>query len=85
MSHYESESQTLTASAEANLLKNKELVQQQTEEDMVRWQEIKSIFAKNNRLKSIGNNNEMVQIISQMELFTENLEGIKAVLQKKFE
>ncbi|WP_369820235.1 AAA family ATPase [Tenacibaculum sp. SG-28] len=85
LSHYESESQTLTASAEANLLKYKELVQQQTEEDMVRWQEIKTIFAKNNRLKSIGNNNEMVQIISQMELFTENLEGIKAVLQKKFE
>ncbi|WP_245833560.1 DNA repair ATPase [Nonlabens spongiae] len=80
-SHYESESQTLTSAAEANLLKYKELINNLSDAEQQRWNEIKTIFQKNNKLKGLGGNN-MSQILSQMMEFTENLEGIKEVLRK---
>jgi hypothetical protein len=84
LSHYESESQTLTSSAEANLLKYKELNGSLTETEQERWDSIKETFVKNNKLKGLGNDNEMAQILSQLMNFTDNLEGIKQVLQKGF-
>ncbi|CAL67593.1 DNA repair ATPase [Christiangramia forsetii] len=85
LSHYESESQTLTSSAEANLLKYKELVGQLSEEEKTRWENIRETFQKNNKLKGFGNKNEMAQLLSQMMEFTENLEGIKNALQNGFQ
>lgn len=82
LSHYESESQTLTSSAEANLLKYKELINNASEEEKTRWNNIKEMFLKNNKLKGFGNKNEMAQILNQMMTFSENLEGIKEVLKK---
>jgi len=82
LSHYESESQTLTSAAEANLLKYKELVQTITPEEQQRWQDIKGIFSKNNKMNGLGGQNQMSQVLSQMMDFTENLEGIKEVLRK---
>ncbi len=82
LSHYESESQTLTSAAEANLLKYKELVNTITTEEQQRWEDIKGIFAKNNKLSGLGGQNQMSQVLSQMMDFTENLEGIKEVLRK---
>lgn len=85
LSHYESESQTLTSAAEANLLKYKELIGVLSTEEKTRWHTIKEVFVKNNKLKGFGNENEMAQVLSQMMAFTENLEGIKEVLQKGLE
>lgn len=82
LSHYESESQTLTSSAEANLLKYKELASQLTAEETQRWEEIKEIFAKNNKLKGFGNQNEMAQLLAQLMNFGDNLEGIKEILAR---
>jgi hypothetical protein len=82
LSHYESESQTLTSAAEANLLKYKELVNTISPAEQQRWNEIKTIFAKNNKLNGLGGQNQMSQVLSQMMDFTENLEGIKEVLRK---
>ncbi|GAK92219.1 hypothetical protein JCM19298_2707 [Nonlabens ulvanivorans] len=82
LSHYESESQTLTSAAEANLLKYKELVKTISLEEQQRWEDIKGIFAKNNKLNGLGGQNQMSQVLSQMMDFTENLEGIKEVLRK---
>ena len=84
LSHYESESQTLTSSAEANLLKYKELVGDLSETDKERWAVIRETFQKNNKLKGFGNKNEMAQLLSQLMQFSDNLEGIKEVLQKGF-
>lgn len=84
LSHYESESQTLTSAAEANLLKYKELVKTITSEEQQRWNDIKTIFTKNNKLNGLGGQNQMSQVLSQMIEFTENLEGIKEVLQSGF-
>ncbi len=85
LSHYESESQTLTSAAEANLLKYKELADNLTDEEKVRWEIIKTTFVKNNKLKGFGNQNEMAQVLSQLMQFSDNLEGIKEVLARGFE
>lgn len=82
LSHYESESQTLTSAAEANILKYKELINTLTPEDLERWETIKTTFIKNNKLKGLGDKNNMAQLLNQMMVFTENLEGIKNVLQQ---
>jgi len=84
LSHYESESQTLTSSAEANLLKYKELVGQLNSEEQERWDNIRETFQKNNKMKGFGDKNNMAQLLSQMMEFTENLEGIKKALQNGF-
>jgi len=77
-SHYENEAQTLTSSAEANLLKFNELIGQLTEEGLVRWEDIKATFIKN---KS-GSQNDMNQLLAQLMKLSEGLEGIKSVLGK---
>ena len=85
LSHYESESQTLTSAAEANLLKYKELANNLTDDEQKRWDSIKTTFVKNNKLKGFGNQNEMAQVLSQLMQFSDNLEGIKEVLARGFE
>lgn len=85
LSHYESESQTLTSAAEANLLKYKELINALNDDEKIRWSTIKEQFVKNNKLNGFSNKNEMAQILNEMMTFSENLEGIKAVLQKGLE
>ena len=84
LSHYESESQTLTTAAEANLLKYKEMAETITEEEATRWASIKATFVKNNKLKGFGDQNEMAQVLQQLMQFSDNLEGIKEVLSKGF-
>ena len=82
LSHYESESQTLTSAAEANLLKYKELIDSLHNDDLNRWNTIKETFVKNNKLKGFGSQNEMAQVLGQLMQFSDNLEGIKEVLAK---
>ena len=83
LSHYESESQTLTSNAEANLLKFKELAGLLTDKETERWSHIKEIFNKNNKLAGIGRDNQSGQVISQLETFNENLEGIRDAITRK--
>ena len=83
LTHYENESQTLSASAEANLLKFKEIHESMDADEWERWQGIKEQFKKNNKLNGIANNNEIASVIQQMMAFTDKLEDIKDVLSKK--
>ena len=81
MTAYESESQTLTSSAEANLLKFKELVGWITPEETVRWEEIKSKFVRHQKMQGFGQGqNQMSMILSQIESVSDGLLGIKNVL-----
>lgn len=82
LSHYENESQTLTSAAEANLLKYKELATTINNEETQRWEMIKETFAKNNKLKGLGDTNEMAQVLAQMMQFSDHLAGIQEVLKK---
>ncbi len=85
LSHYENESQTLTSSAEANLLKFKELTTRLSGKEKLRWEAIKETFIKNNKLKGLDNKNEMAQVLSQMMQFSEHLAGIQKVLKSGLE
>ena len=81
LTHYENEAQTLTTGAEANLLKFKALHQLLSKEEKIRWEQIKEIFAKQQRLKGYGENNIVGQAIAQMEeTIAKSLEGIRNVL-----
>ena len=81
MTAYESESQTLTSSAEANLLKFKELVGWITPEETERWEEIKTKFVRHQKMQGFGSGqNQMSMILSQIESVSDGLLGIKNVL-----
>jgi hypothetical protein len=71
--HYESESQTLTADTESNLLKLKELAGLITQEEQNRWEDIRAIFRKNNKHGGLGKDDK---VFAQLLEFNENLEGI---------
>ncbi len=83
LDHYQNESQTLTSDAEANLLKLGELMDDLNEITLARWTTIKETFVKNNKIKGLGDSDRMSQIIGQMSLFVEGLEGIKKALDKR--
>jgi hypothetical protein len=83
LSHYQSESQTLTTGAEANMLKFKQLIGVATPEETKRWEDIKGAFVRNNKLKGFGDGNQVGQVLAQMENISEGLAGIKQVLGGK--
>jgi len=83
MTHYENESQTLTADSEANLLKLKELAGMLSDADRERWMHIKEVFNKNNKLAGIDQNNHAGQVIAQLAEFNDNLAGIKKAITKE--
>ena len=79
--HYESESQTLTADTESNLLKLKELASLSTTQEQERWQEIKKIFRKNNKHGGLAKDDKLY---AQLQDFNDNLAGIiKAINGQK--
>ncbi|MGV3640745.1 MAG: DNA repair ATPase [Adhaeribacter sp.] len=80
LSHYEAESQTLTSGAEANMLRFKELLGLLTETEARRWEDIKAILVRNNKLRSFGGGNQAGQVLTQMENISEGLAGIREVL-----
>lgn len=73
LAHYESESQTLTADTESNLLKLKELAELQNPVEKERWETIKEIFRKNNKHGGLAKDDK---VFGQLMDFNENLEGI---------
>jgi len=79
-SHYTSESQTLTTNAEANLLKFKLLVEDMSEEEKQRWEDIRKTFNRNLMLAGAGEGGSMGQILLQMETFSAGLQSIEQVL-----
>jgi hypothetical protein len=81
LSHYEGESQTLTTGAESNMLKFKEMTKILSTKEAQRWEEIKKVFQKNQKMRGIGDGNQIGQVISQMNSFTDGLEAIKDVLR----
>jgi hypothetical protein len=80
LTHYESESQTLTTDTESNLLKLKELAHLLTEEEKERWETIKKVFQKNNKHGDLGKDDKM---FAQLLEFNENLQGIIQAISKK--
>ncbi|MCD7936739.1 MAG: hypothetical protein LUG98_07765, partial [Tannerellaceae bacterium] len=83
LTHYENESQTLTADSEANLLKLKEIAGLLSPEEAARWTHIKEVFRKNNKFGSIDRDNQAGQVLAQLAEFNDTLDGIrKALIQE---
>lgn len=80
LSNYQNDSQTLTADNEANMLKFKELIGKLSDEEQQRWEEIKTTFARKNRLLGAGADDQMGQAILELSTFSEGLESIRAAL-----
>ncbi|WP_242984712.1 DNA repair ATPase [Clostridium taeniosporum] len=74
---YENDSQTLTTGAEANMLKWKEIAGCITEEEKIRFEEIKTIFIKN---KLVKGDDKLGQAVLALNGLTDNLEMIKDIL-----
>ena len=77
---YENDAQTLTSGAEANMLKWKELVGCITDEEKLRFEEIKNTFVKNKLVKGDDKLGQAVLVLSNL---TENMEMIKEILAKR--
>jgi hypothetical protein len=82
LSHYEGESQTLTSDTEANLLKLKELAGYITVPELERWEQIKSVFRKNNKFGGLDQNDTSGQMLIQLSSFNEHLEAIAKAMRK---
>ena len=82
LTHYENEAQTLTSDSEANLLKLKELAGLLTERETSRWEQVKTVFNKNNRLAGIDRSNQAGMVIAQLTEFNEHLAGIKQAVAR---
>jgi len=80
LSHYESESQTLTSNAESNLLKFKILNGYQSEEELKRWNSIVDQFKKNNKYSGVGGDH-MRKILLEMDEFNLGLKSLKEVIK----
>lgn len=77
MSYYENESQTLTTSAEANLLKFKGLTGWRNDLENTRWDEILAVFKKAQKMKGFGANAQMGALLDKVELLTKGIFGIR--------
>jgi hypothetical protein len=79
LAHYEGESQTLTSSAEANMLKLKEIMGVLNPEEQARWEEIKETFVKNKLIK--GNDGDPVtQVVAQLSSFSDGLKDLRKTI-----
>jgi len=83
LTHYENESQTLTSDTEANLLKLKELANQLSATERERWENIKTIFIKQNKLSLAGPDNQAAQVVNQLMDFNQNLASIAQAIKIK--
>lgn len=75
ISHYESESQTLTTGAESNMLKFKEMIGVLSEKEATRWIEVKEAFNKD-KILSGSKDDPMVQVVAQLSNFSDHLKDI---------
>ena len=80
MSSYDQDAQTLTSSAEANLLKFKELLGRLTAGEQARWDEIKKTFGRNKLLGPAQNDDKIGTVIRQLNAFGASLDSIRDVL-----
>ena len=80
-SHYENQAQTLTSGAEANLLKLKEMLHRQTNEEAERWKNIKRTFARNLLLGQAGGDDRFAQVVAQLGALSDGMTAIGESVQ----
>ena len=82
LTNYENDAQTLTSDTESNLLKLKEMLEILTPEEEERWKNIKRTFQQNIKLKGVGSDDKVGQVIVQLSSFSDGLLDIRETLSK---
>jgi len=82
LDHYYNESQTLTTGAEANILKFKEMMAVQSQDEEDRWDKIKGEFNRRQSLSGIDDSDEIGKILAQLSGFNANMGQIRTALEK---
>jgi hypothetical protein len=77
--HYQSEAQTLTTGAEQNLLKLAEMRERMSDEQVARWDEIKTTFQRN-QMAGGDENDPASKVTSTLALLAQQMEGIGSSL-----
>lgn len=85
MSNYENDAQTLTSDNEANMLKFKELMGVLSDEEQIRWENIKRTFSQNVKMRGIEADGEIAQVLVQLSSFNDGLANIQAALTRGVE
>ena len=80
-SSYEGDSQTLTSGAESNMLKFKELTGTLNETEAERWASIRKTFTKNLKLKGLGDDQAVSQVLVQLASINDGLEAISDAMK----
>ena len=78
--HYENEAQILTAGAEANLLRFKELMGWLEDAEEARWAEIKEKFRKQQALFGLGDDDQMARVLAHLSQLADGLSSIRDAL-----
>lgn len=81
-SSYQNDAQTLTSGTEANLLKFKELTNTLSASDRERWEEIKRTFKQNVRLRGIGTDDKVGQVIASLVNVSDGLDSIRKAVRE---
>ena len=80
LTSYENDAQTLTSDTEANLLKLRELLSILTDEEQARWNDIKRAFQQNVKLRGVGSDDKVGQVVLQLSSFNDGLDSIRQAL-----
>jgi len=78
--HYFNEAQTLTAGAESNVLKFKEMTETLTEQEAGRWENMKGEFNRRQTLSGVDDGDDLGKIVAQLSSFGAGIQQIKAAL-----
>jgi hypothetical protein len=65
------------------MLKFKEMVGFITEEESQRWEDIKKTFNKRQKMNGLGGQDQITRVLAQIGNVSDNLEGIKEVLERR--
>ena len=76
-SSYQNDAQTLTTGTEANLLKFKELLGKLSEKEQGRWDDIRRTFRQNVKLRGVGSDDKVGQVIATLSTFSDGLDSIR--------
>ncbi|MFV0442431.1 MAG: DNA repair ATPase [Planctomycetaceae bacterium] len=77
VSSYQNDAQTLTTGTEANLLKFKQLLGILTPREQTRWEDITRTFRQNVKLRGVGDDDKVGQVIATLSTFSDGLDAIR--------
>ena len=80
VSSYQNDAQTLTSGTEANMLKFKELIGLQSTDEKERWDDIKRTYRQNVKMRGIGSDDKVGQVIATLTTFSDGLDSIRKTL-----